>query len=228
MRSIIILITMPNRAWPAAIVPFQVEMLKRTSNKQSQSKQRTCWLSPHTRILEYQKKKHHHSPMSVRQKGKFELLKSNIVTIYMFIFCGREGGNYSSWKLGNVQIVRKFILFARFEKFGMWIEKNVNISRWKILNCLGKCFVHNNIPGSRYLIYIYDCNCLRSCDYVKSLLQITYVLILCASYPFYKTLLTNQTNQKFLSARKLKYILYFPSFYTFLKIKDEFLIRKIG
>lgn len=29
--------------------------------------------------------------MSVRQKGKFELLKSNIVTIYMFIFDAAKG-----------------------------------------------------------------------------------------------------------------------------------------
>lgn len=45
---------------------------------------------------------------------------------------------------------------------------------------------------------------------------------------FYKALLTNQTNQKFFSVRKLRYILYFPSFFSFLKIKDEFLIRKVG
>lgn len=207
---------MPNRAWPAAIVPFQVEMLKRTSDKQSQSKQRTCWLSPRTRIIKYQyKKKHHHFSMSVRQKGKFELLKSNIVTIYMFIFWCGKGRNYSSWNLWNVEIAVTFILFPRFEnsrmKFGMCNVQNVTFTRWKLFNYLEKCFVHNkDIPGRRCLIQ-FDCNCLRSCWYIKKLLQITYVLILRARDFFYMALLTNQTNQKFIFATKWRHILYFPS-----------------
>lgn len=152
---------MPNRAWPAAIVPFQVEMLKRTSNKQSQSIQRTCWLSPHTRIIEYSNTKRRNIIILPWVCGKKVSSNSSNQISLQFICLFFEAGRGKLLQLkvmkcsncNNIYFICKILEFCYV--FVICNEKNVTITKEKLLNYLGKCFEHNkDIPGSKYLIYM--------------------------------------------------------------------------
>lgn len=70
----------------------------------------------------------------------------------------------------NIYFICKILEFSYV--FVICKEKNVTITKGKLLNYLGKCFVHNKgIPGSKYLIYMYNILIVIVCvlDYVKNL-----------------------------------------------------------